>query len=256
MTEPNGTLDSKILNRVRGLLDKAASTEFEEEAQALRDKAMALMAAYGIEQAMLQASGRVVRDEIINTRISYKNPFSHEKHTLLHCVATIFNCRAIGTASGKSVLYADMVGHASDVERVEFLYTLLLVQAENGAAKIKAGDNYGYRPPRQVAAHTRALRAAYLVGFAEEIHSRLYRIQQHAARQHNIAHTGDGTANVLPVLASRKELVDRRYAELFPGKLKANARRYRDDGYQAGRAGGRNADLGQDRFRTGRKALA
>lgn len=262
MTEPT---NDKILNRVRGLLDKAASTDSEHEAQALRDKAMELMTAYGIEQAMLEATGQKKRDEIITTKILYKNPYSREKHTLLHVIAKAYQCRAIAFTSGKSVLYADLVGHASDVERVEFLYTLLLVQAENGAAKVKADGyqgsyDYGYGSyrvltPRQVAARSRALRVAYMAGFADEIHDRLTMIQRHAAAQNDAAHVSEGTSTAL-VLASRKDLVDQRYAELFPGSKKMSSRNYSATGYEAGQAGGRRADLGQNRFNGGRKALA
>ena len=255
MTEPNENVDPRILNRVRGLLDKAASTDSEHEAQALRDKAMELMTSYGIEQAMLEATGQKKRDEIITTKILYKNPYSCEKHTLLHVIAKTYQCRAIGCTSGKSVLYADLVGHASDVERVEFLYTLLLVQAENGAAKVKADSFNGWYSAKEVAARSRALRAAYMAGFADEIHERLTAIQKHAAAQNDTVHVAEGVSTAL-VLASRKELVDRRYAELFPESKKMRSRSYSATGYEAGQAGGRRADLGKNRFNCGRKALA
>lgn len=251
MTEPS----DKILNRVRGLLDKAASTDSEHEAQALRGKAMEMMTVYGIEQAMLEATGQKKRDEIITVRVEYQNPYSREKHTLLHVIAKAFHCRAIGNTSGKSVLYADLIGHASDVERVEFLYTLLLVQAENGASKVKADSFNGWYDARQVAARSRTLRASYLAGFADEIHQRLTAIQRHAEAQNDAALVSEGVSTAL-VLASRKDLVDQRYTELFPGSKKMSQRNYSATGYEAGQAGGRNADLGQNRFNGGRKALA
>lgn len=252
MTEPT---EDKILNRVRGLLDKAASTEFESEAQALRDKAMQLMAAYGIEQAMLEASGKKVSDQIVEVTIGFKNPYSREKHSLPSVVAKAFSCRAVGITSGKSVLYAKLVGHASDVERVEFLFTLLLVQAENGAAKVKADSHGGWYSGKEVAARTRILRASYMAGFADEVGGRLWEIQQHAERQNDAQHAGSGTPGAALVLASRRELVDQRYADLFPGSHRMRSRNYSQSGLNAGRAGGRNADLGQNRFGTRGKAL-
>lgn len=253
MTEPT---NDKILNRVRALLDKAASTEFEGEAQALRDKAMELMAAYGIEQAVLEASGEKKTDTITTIKITFVNPYSYEKHILLRAIAISFGCKTILTPDGKSALYTEVVGHTSDLERVEFLYTLLLVQAETGAAKLE-GDSYGgYYSPRQVAAQTRRLRAAYLYGFTREIGERLTAIQEHARNQSDIHHAGDSAPGAAVVLASRWTLVERAFDEFFPETAKRKSgRTYSQTGYAAGQAGGRNADLGQDRFGSRGKAL-
>ena len=253
MTDPN---EPTILRRVRALMDKANSTEFEGEAKTFRDKAFELMAAYGIEQAVLEATGKAATDDITTIRIDFVSSFSFEKHMLLRAISTALGCKTIMTPSGKSVLYTEVVGHRSDLERVEFLYTLLLIQAETGAAKLKAHSHGGYYGPRTVAAHTRALRAAYLRGFGEEVGGRLTAIQRHAANQSDVAHAGDGAPGAALVLASRWEVVERAFGELFPETSEHKTRRhYNKKGYAAGQAGGRNADLGQDRF-AHRKALA
>jgi hypothetical protein len=57
------------------------------------------------------------------------------------------------------------------------------------------------------------------------------------------------------VLASRKEMVDRKFAEFFPHTKKVSGRSYRSSGYEQGRVGGAAADLGQNRFGTRGKAL-
>lgn len=253
MTEPS----DKILNRVRGLLDKAASTrdEFPAEAKALRDKAMELMAAYGIEQAMLEATGQKAADTVTEVTITFCNPFSYEKHNLLLNISYALGCKTLCYKSGKSVTRTIVVGHSSDLERVEFLYTLLLVQAENGVAKLKADSYNGYYTPREVAAQTRGLRAAYLAGFGEEIGDRLTAIAKHAAAQNEAQHAGDSAPGATLVLMSRKELVDQKFRELFPKTSEGTGRAYNGTGWAAGQAGGRNADLGQDRFGTRGKAL-
>jgi len=256
MTEPS---NDKILNRVRGLLDKAASTEFEGEAQLLRDKAMELMAAYGIEQAMLEATGQKAADHITKIVITFSNPFSYEKHNLLLNISYALGCKTLCYKSGKygkSVTSTVVVGHSSDLERVEFLYTLLLVQAENGAAKLKADSYNGYYTPRKVASQTRALRAAYLAGFGEEIGDRLTAIAAHAAAQNEAQHADDSAPGAALVLTSRRELVDQKFRELFPKTKLGGGRVYSGAGWAAGQSGGRNADLGQDRFGTRGKALA
>lgn len=253
MTEPS----DKILNRVRGLLDKAASTrdEFPAEAKALRDKAMELMAAYGIEQAMLEATGQKTADHVTKLTITFVNPFSYEKHSLLLNISYALGCRTLCYKSGKSVTETVVVGHSSDLERIEFLYTLLLVQAQSGAAKIKADSYNGFYTPREVAVQTRALRAAYLAGFGEEIGDRLTAIAKHATAQNEAQHAGDSAPGAALVLTSRKELVDQKFQEFFPKTKKGASRTYHGSGYAAGQAGGRNADLGQDRFGSRGKAL-
>lgn len=255
MTEPT---NDKILNRVRGLLDKAASTEFENEAQALRDKAMELMAAYGIEQAMLEATGRKTADTVTEIRIDFVNPFSFEKYTLASRIASALGCKTIVMKAGKSAQFVNIIGHSSNLERVEFLYTLLLVQAQNGAAKVAADPNSRecwHMTARQVGAHTRTLRASYLAGFASEIGVRLKEIARHAAAQNDATHAGDGGPGTELVLASRKEMVNRKFRELYPHTGTVKGRSYENSGYSAGQAGGRNADLGQNRFDTRGKAL-
>jgi hypothetical protein len=254
MTEPT---NDKILNRVRGLLDKANSTEFEDEAQALRDKAMELMAAYGIEQAMLEATGRKTADTIDTIMIRFKNPFSYEKNQLLTEISRALGCKPIMTLSGKSVLYTRVVGHRSDLEQVEFLYTLLLVQAENGAAKVKADSYSRYYTAGEVASRTRKLRASYLYGFADKVGERLTAIRAHAAAQNQAQHSGDSTPGTALVLASRMELVERAFENLFPDSRTRKGRTgYNATGYAAGQVGGRNADLGQGRFGAQAKALS
>lgn len=257
MTDPT---NDKILNRVRALLDKAASTqeEFPAEAKALRDKAMELMTAYGIEQAVLEATGKKAADTVTQIRIDFANPYSFEKYTLATHIAKALGCKTIVMKSGKSAEYVNIIGHSSDLERVEFLYTLLSVQAQNGAAKVEA-DRYSWEncdlTDCQLGAVTRRLRAAYLAGFAMEIGIRLRDIVEHAAAQNDATHQGDSGPGTELVLASRKEMVDQKFRELYPHTGTVKSRSYTSSGYNAGRAGGRNADLGQNRFGTRGKAL-
>jgi len=264
MTEPTDGHDPKILQRIRGLMDKANSTELEDEADALRAKAMELMAKHQIEEAVLEATGKKAADTVSKITVTFVNPYSTEKHVLLRHIAVALGCRTLRYVSGKSVTHTEVVGHTSDLERVEFLYTLLLIQAETGAAKVKAKstetDYYGYVrtvPARKMAARTRSLRAAYVAGFAEVIGERLTEIARHAAAQNDAAHAaaGDSAPGAALVLASRKEVVNRAFREFFPHTTTSRGRAYNTSGYAAGQAGGRQADLGQNRFGSRGKAL-
>lgn len=256
MTDPEN-VNPKTLNRIRGLMEKANRTDSEEEADAFRAHAMKLMAAHGIQQAMLEATGQKTADTITKIRVSFQNPYSYEKHNLLRGIAVALGCKTLMYPKGKSVLATDVVGHSSDLERVEFLYTLLLVQSETGAAKLSADSYGGYYTGTEVAARTRHLRASYMAGFSATISERLTEIAEHATRQNQAEHTaaGDGAPGTALVLASRMELVENKFKEYFPKTGQRKSRTYNMTGYGAGQAGGRRADLNQTRFGA-RKALA
>jgi len=112
-------------------------------------------------------------------------------------------------------------------------------------------------PTSKVAARTRSLRAAYMAGFAEVINERLTEIRRHAEAQNQATHAaaGDGAPGTALVLASRKEIVDNAFREYFPRVSHSRGRAYNTSGFAAGQAGGRQADLGQNRFGSRGKAL-
>src|SRR5260370_42461587 len=56
-TKPSHKVDQRMLDRVRGLLANAESTEFPEEAEALTSRAQELMARHSIDDALLTAAG-------------------------------------------------------------------------------------------------------------------------------------------------------------------------------------------------------
>jgi hypothetical protein len=59
-----------------------------------------------------------------------------------------------------------------------------------------------------------AYRRTWLVGFAEEVHRRLKAAERNAMRQHDATPIGGPSAAL--VLADRRSLVDRAFAEQFP----------------------------------------
>lgn len=252
MSRPtNDAHDDRVLKRVRALLDKAERTrdEFPAEADALESKAFELMGTYGIEQAMLAARG-AREDEVTTIRITLSGGYARRLGTLVHGIAEAVGAKAIYTkpyrgnpARGLPAreAYSTVVGHESTLERVEFLYTLLLAQAMRGMGRIRSLEH----------GRTRSVRIGYLVGFADTVHERLVAAEKRA-RGEAAATATPGTPGVAVVLADRAALVRRRYAELFPnartgGPVKVNAA-----GYRAGERDGRTADLGGARFGGGR----
>lgn len=241
-------MDENVLRRVLGLLDKADSTEFEAEAEALRERAERLILTYGIERAMLAAKGEVT-DEVTTIEIKFEDPFSNQKADLLHFIADALNCKAIGhrpvdsrgrTVRGsKKMAKAVVVGYASDLEQVELLYTSLLLQSARKVALVQglsAGD-------------TRSLRSSFLYGFSVRAGERLTELYRRTTREVG------GTGAAL-VLVDREAKVDAAVRQLAP-RMSTSRRRYYPDPYEAGVAAANSADMGQSRFGGGaRKELA
>lgn len=242
MTEPEGTEASeKILRRIRGLLDRAEHDGTDQnEAEACMAKAMQLMADYGIQRAMLAASGGT-DDPIDCTVIPMSDPYSYEKGTLLQCVVNALNCKAIHHRNGRRTCRVSVVGAASTRERVEILYTSLLIQAERGMLReVPSGTG-----------NTRALRASFLAGFGSRVGQRLAEAEQRAAHLFDAQHPASPDAPATPgtaiVLARRDALIEQRYAELFPQTRTGRERGYNSHGYQRGDEAGRRADIGTTR---------
>jgi len=123
VTEPN----DKIMNRIRALLTKAESTEFTGEADALTAKAYDLMATHGIEQALLGA--RLPNsDKPGDRRIRIPAPYAGVKSLLFNGLSQALRCRAVRIEKGRTDIL-HVFGFQSDLERLDVLYTSLLLQA-------------------------------------------------------------------------------------------------------------------------------
>ncbi len=131
-----------------------------------------------------------------------------------------------------------MFGFESDRERVEVLYTSLLLQATTQVARQRPAWS-----DESVAAYRRS----WLHGFAAEVHRRLDAAERRAAGERSEdagSRAGAGEPSVELVLADREEQVDRAFAETFPQIPRARAASLSGSGLRAGVAAGRRADLG------------
>lgn len=218
-------MDEKILHRVRALLAKAESTTFPAEAEAYTAKAMRLMADYGIDQAMLAATGRR-SDAIGSTSIALSNPYSFEKCQLLAAVAIALRCRVLAHRTGRTIHYCDVSGYSSDRERVEILFTSLLLQATSQSVRLPADVKH---------------RRSWWHGFAYTVQLRLEEIETRAVQEHEQA-SGSGAELVL---ADRRTQVDHWHTQRHGkvGKFVSSAE-IDPRGWAHGAAAGRKADLG------------
>jgi hypothetical protein len=193
--------DPKILERVRGLLAKAESTEYDAEADALTAKAQELMVRYSIDHALLAASGPTI-DEPGGIRIGVENPYETEKAMLLDQVARANRCHAV---QSPSFGFVTVLGFPADLRAVEVLYTSLLVQVT------RAMRREGSRPTAGGGNRTVAFRRSFQQAFAVRIGERLAGVTETSVRE-----GATDNERLLPVLVGREQAVKRLADDLFP----------------------------------------
>ena len=257
----NDTVPQKdrVLQKVRALLAKAESTTYAEEAAALTAKAHELIAAHAIDLAMLEE--RTGRGAIVTRMIFIDAPYPKEKFLLLSAAARSNNADSLFGLGQKGFAllrdegrldemdaagqFAWIVGYESDLDSVELLFTSLLLQAVN--VMLNAGSMTDWAGRNR----TKSFRRSFLVGFSNVIDTRL---AESAERASATADTASG-GSVLPVLASRRDDVDREMSEQFPNtkRLETSVSNY--DGIRAGVHAGQRADIGNVRLRGDTAAL-
>ena len=225
--------DPRALSRIRGLLAKAESTEFEAEADALTAKAQELMARHAIDTAMVGPDGGPASAAGVATRrLHLDDPHSEAKAAVV---------QAVGTANGVRVVLlpafgiATLVGMPGDLDAVELLVTSLLMQV--GRALGNAARAGGAR------ARSTAYRRGFLYSFAQRIEERLTEARDSA----RVEATATYGAALAPVLADREAAVDEALAELFPSLRRRSGRTVDPAGWHAGRQAADSADLGGPR---------
>lgn len=239
MTEPS----ESVLRRIRALLERAEHANTgEHEREAAMAKAADLMAAYGVQRTMLSAT-QGVDDPIDATVIAMTDPYSYEKAMLLIYIAIALHCKTHRWWRGRKTTRVAIIGAASDRERIEMLYTSLLIQAQRGMFRESS--------PYPDAAATKGLRAAFLVGFGMRIGERLTEAEARAAQTYDEQRPAGSVGTEL-VLVDRAALVEQRYAELFPNATKGRVRSYNASAWNRGDAAGRAADIGAAKVNGGR----
>jgi hypothetical protein len=226
-------MSDAMLSKVRKLLAKAEDPACTvAEAAAFTAKAAELIARYGVDRALLAARDPA-SDPVGDRVIELVAPYALDKAGLLASVAGALRCRSVRRRDG-SGFAIHLFGFASDLERVEILFTSLLVQAAHGlaSAPVPPGD------------HPAAFRRSWLAGFATAVGGRLREAESAAAAQ-------SSTTSVALVLADRSVHVDRRLAEVYPRLRTAGARRLAGSGLSQGVAAGHRADLGGTGLRSG-----
>ncbi|MGO1385408.1 MAG: DUF2786 domain-containing protein [Arachnia sp.] len=218
-----------MLGRIRALLAKAESTQYESEAIAFTAKAQELMTKHALDQAMLAGAGSGPATPGV-IRVPLDPPYLDAKALLLQVIAGHSRCQAV---LHQSVEMSSVIGFSTDLEAVELLFTSLLVQAQHSLAAASAAAPPGSRTRSQ------SFRAAFLQGFISRIDVRLDSVNNvafEAAKAH--------ADTFLPVLRSRDEQISEFVGQRFPGVMSSKVRGGFDQlGYRHGQRAGDAAAL-------------
>lgn len=226
---PGRHIDSRMLGRIRGLLAKAESTDFPEEAEALTAKAQELMTRYAVDSAVLDAGGgHSLAAEVRARRVHLLQPYADAKVQLLSAVAGANGVRSVWH---DEVGMATVVGLPIDLELTELLFTSLLVQGTRAMAETGRAGSAASRTP--------SFRRSFLLAYALRIGERLADARDAGTAE---AAAASGTA-LVPVLTARAEAVDEAVAGLFPRLRTVESRVSNARGWHAGRLAAEHADL-------------
>ncbi len=232
------------LEKIRKILAKAEHASCPpHEAEALNEMAATLIAKYGVDMALLAErmpeSRRIVGDRVI----AVDAPYARDKCNLLASVALALRCRCVqrhrSGLTDEPEWSLHLFGHEADLDRVELLYTSLLVQTAIGLVR-----DARTAPPGE---DLRAFRRSWLAGFAQAVGSRLREAELRA--EHSAQHTADAGAgrSVALVLADRTAEVDAAMNERYPRLGTGRRRQLSGSGFGRGRASGAQADLSSRR---------
>jgi hypothetical protein len=230
------------LKRVKALLLKAARTEFEPEADALRAKAYELMAQYGIEEAMLEASGQR-EAKLISKEFKIEEAYSQRKALLLQGLAGAMRCKSIRYVSSRNRSHSRVMvyGYESDIERLSLLFTTLLLQLNT--------DVFNAAVPYWESKKT--FRTNFIQGWKDKV---VLRVKAAEATEASVSAPQGSGAELM--LFDRQKAVESFYNKAHPvvgnASLKTGA-----SGYGAGAQAGARARIGGTSVGgSGRRAIA
>jgi hypothetical protein len=234
---PTSRTPDPVLERVRGLLAKAESTEFEAEATALTAKAQELITRHAIDVALLSAETGTQSSQPTMIRVPIDPPYADAKSLLIQVVAEATRCRTVFSQLMSS---SSVVGLPGDLAAVEILFTSLLVQAQHAMTEAGQHAPPGSQPRSQ------SFRSAFLLSYARRIKERLAEINKHV-----FSDAERESSSFLPVLRSQEEAVADFVAKQFPDTVNGSIRGgYNRSGWVSGRIAADQAQLTAGRLDT------
>lgn len=229
----------KALDRVRKLFAKAESVAGTPEAEILLERAYALLAKYGVDEALARSGPEGDTSEVIVLDQVISGKYQPDQVGLVASLAAAMHCRAVTSSRGDGTRVVHLVGVRKHVERVS-----LLAGALTGIMLVAAARQ---RPAPGVSAVSH--RKSFMTGFAFEVGRRL-----EAAERGAVAESADATGAGL-VLRSDSQRADAELGRRFPSAVRGARRRVGTSGIDEGRRVGSSVDIGQRRFGGGQRQI-
>jgi hypothetical protein len=241
MTTTDDQSNEPMAQRILGLIAKAESSEFPDEAQAFLAKAQQLMKRHAIDEALLDSRRTSGHDEVEADSVVCSAPYAGAKAYLLGVVAKANGVRVVVTAGPSSSQICTIVGFRSDLNSTTVLFTALSMHAarDSIAAEVPSFDT-----PRR-------FRHAFILAFAQRIGERLEAANATAQAE---AEEAEGV-DLAPVIQSREAKVAADLAARFP---KLRTRRVSASSHAGAHSGSRSAsraDIGQRSVKGSGRAL-
>ena len=230
-----------ITDRIAKLLAKAESTQYPAEAEALTQKAMALMAKHAISEGMVKARAEVetgIKEEVETRRYDVPSPYSEERFLLFNSIARVMGARAFyyrqrrdGTKTALNIrqhhTMAAIVGYAADIDRIIELFESLIKQ-EEAARKFEVEARYF-----ESMGEKKVFSKNFIKGFTWQVYDRLQELYREEV---------ESTGAAL-VLVDRQSRVEQAYNELNLQAAPTSNKQVDYSGARAGRAAGQRANL-------------
>ena len=218
-----------VIRKVEGLLQKANSTTYVEEAKALQSKAQELMTKYQVEETDLFGKGK---DGVIsNRKVSIEPPYFIDKSILLGSIARQNFCRVL-----RGPDYVIVYGYESDIELTLVMYKNLVIDMFSKAALSmpKGGGKTSWKK-------------SFFGGYSSTISKRLKESKKLQIEQESIFNSNDNFALAL----NKKEHAILEFWESVD-RIKTPTRFVKDrKGYESGVSNASLADLGQPKVSRG-----
>lgn len=246
MTDPT----NPRLLKIQALLNKAEGTDNESERDAYMAKANELLVKWGIDDAMLASANASSTDQVVTVTVKLEGIYQSAWLRLASYTASAVRVVKTFKRSYKHYVEVTFVGYASDVARVELLFTSLQVQAARALGTWWSADislQFHWSGRKLTAQERYVERRAFLLGFSDAAHDKL-------ALRHREAVTETGPGTELAIV-DRASLVQQWMNEKF--NLTTGRRTSLRTGvsFYDGAAAGRNADVGDKRVGPVRPAI-
>lgn len=225
----DGDNEDPLLAKIRALLNKAESTEFAAEAESFTAKAQALISRHSLADMIGESLGeKHCGDTLLaSIRIPLDGSYVRAKASLLSVVAAASRCQSIHLTSYAMCF---VIGRPRELNRVEILFTSLLVQEQ------AALDEVGRTGLPGSSCRSRSFRSSFLSGYASRIGQRLVAERDRAVQCYG--------SDALPAVARVDSDVEDEIERLFGDRLTSGrSRMYDPRGWGTGVAAADGAQI-------------